>query len=226
MKDQWTDRLSEYLDGELPAAERHALEEHLAGCEACRAALDQLRAVVAQAGSLEERAPAADLWAGIAQRIGAGQQQEWAPAARRWGRLRLTLTVPQLAAAAVALMVVSAGGVWLATSRQPVPQPVATRPAAGASLTGLAPASMAEGPYESAVRDLELVLDRERGQLDTTTVRVLEQNLRLIDAAIAECRRALAADPASAYLNAHLAATMRQKLDLLRQAARLAAART
>lgn len=28
-------RLSEYLDGELPAAERRAVEEHLRGCDAC-----------------------------------------------------------------------------------------------------------------------------------------------------------------------------------------------
>jgi hypothetical protein len=90
----------------------------------------------------------------------------------------------------------------------------------------VAPVSLAEGPYESAVRDLQRVLDEGRGRLDTATVRVLEQNLHLIDAAIAECRQALAADPASAYLNAHLADIMQQKLELLRQAARLAAART
>ncbi len=225
MKDQWTDRLSQYLDGELPAVERHTLEEHLAGCEVCRATLDELRAVVGRAASLEDRLPAGDLWPGIAQRIGAARQEERASAARRWGRLRLTLTVPQLAAAAVALMAISAGSVWLASSRRPAPQPVAGRPAAG-SLTGVSPVSMAEGPYESAVRDLERVLEEGRGRLDTTTVRVLEQNLRLIDAAIAQSRRALAADPASAYLNAHLAETMKQKLELLRQAARLAAART
>jgi hypothetical protein len=144
----------------------------------------------------------------------------------RWRGLRLTLTVPQMAAAAVTLMAVSAGGVWLAGSRQEPPPVVAIRPAAGASLTGVAPVSLAEGPYEAAVRDLEKVLRQGRGRLDTTTVRVLEQNLRLIDGAIGECRRALAADPASAYLNAHLAETMRQKLELLRRAARLAAART
>ncbi len=226
MKDQWTDRLSEYLDGELPAVERHTLEEHLAGCEACRATLDQLRAVVSRAGSLEDRLPAGDLWPGIAQRIGAAGQEARAPAARRWGRLRLTLTVPQLAAAAVALMAVSAGSVWFVSSRQAATPPLASRPAAGSTLMGVAPVSMAEGPYESAVRDLERVLEEGRGRLDTTTVRVLEQNLRLIDAAIAQSRRALAADPASAYLNAHLAETMKQKLELLRQAARLAAART
>jgi anti-sigma factor RsiW len=224
MRDQWTDRLSEYLEDELPAADGRALEQHLAGCEACRATMEELRAVVARAGSLEDQPPARDLWSGIADRIGSGAAER--KGAGRWRALRLTLTVPQLAAAAVALMAVSAGGVWLAGSRQAPTPVVSSRPAAGASLTGVAPISLAEGPYQSAVRDLEKVLKQGRGRLDTATVRVLEHDLRLIDGAIAECRRALAADPASAYLNAHLAETMQQKLGLLRQAARLAAART
>jgi hypothetical protein len=52
---------------------------------------------------------------------------------------------------------------------------------------------------------------------------VLEQNLAVIDAAIAQARRAVAADSANLYLNSHLAATMRRKLELLRQAASLVA---
>jgi hypothetical protein len=70
------------------------------------------------------------------------------------------------------------------------------------------------------------VLEQGRGTLDTTTVRVLERNLALIDRAIADARRALAADPSNSYLNAHLAQTMRRKIDLLRQAADLVAARS
>ena len=104
-------------------------------------------------------------------------------------------------------------------------QQAAVPPAAGAVITG-SPVAMVEGAYQSAVRDLERVLALGRGRLDTATVRVLEQNLRIIDAAIAESQRALAADPASPYLNAHLANTMRRKLELLRQASRLVAART
>ena len=69
-------------------------------------------------------------------------------------------------------------------------------------------------------------VDDETGTLDTSTVRVLEQNLELIDRAIRDAERALAADPGNAYLNAHLARTMRQKIDLLRQAASLTAARS
>jgi hypothetical protein len=85
---------------------------------------------------------------------------------------------------------------------------------------------LAEQKYDAAVAELEQVLQQGRGTLDTTTVHVLERNLALIDRAIADARRALAADPHNAYLNAHLAGTMRRKIDLLRQAAAIVAARS
>ena len=69
MNDQWTDRLSDYLDGELNAAERAELEEHLSGCAECLAVLELLRQVVARAQGLEDRAPDSDLWSGVAERI-------------------------------------------------------------------------------------------------------------------------------------------------------------
>src|SRR5438093_1536115 len=116
MTDQWTDKLSAYLDNELGRAERAALEAHLAWCAACRGVLDELRAAL------------------------------------------------------------DAG--------------------------------------------------RRSGRLDSTTIRVVEHNLAVIDTAIVQARRALAADPGSAYLNHHLADTMRRKLELLRQATAIAGART
>ncbi len=225
MTDQWMQRLSEYLDGELSATERRQVEEHLGGCAACRETLEELRAVVARAALLEDGGPERDLWPGVAERIGAARPAVGQAVGGRWRRRRLVLTVPQLAAAALALMAVSAGSVWLAKPGRPIMQQVAAPPAAGLGVT-VAPAAMVEAAYQSAVRDLERVLAEGKGRLDTATVRVLEQNLRIIDAAIVECRRALAADPASPYLNAHLAQTMKQKLELLRQAARLTAART
>src|SRR5207244_132734 len=97
MNDHWTDRLSEYLDGDLTAGERTALEAHLAACGVCRVTLDELRRVVARAQALDDRPPAADLWPGIAEHIGVVSL-----AARRVdgrGRRRLSFTMPQLAAA-------------------------------------------------------------------------------------------------------------------------------
>jgi hypothetical protein len=225
MSDQWMDRLSEYLDDELTDGERIALEAHLQGCGECAAVLADLRQVTARARRLENRAPTNDLWPSIARRIGANAS-ETPPvnlasrkAARRW-----SFSLPQLAAAGIALMTVSGGTVWLL--RGPVPQdeapviagPSGTPPAvnAGSTTGGIANQSIA-----TAVSDLEQVLQRGRGQLDTTTVRVIEQNLAAIDRAIAQAQQALNTDPANLYLNTHLAETMRRKLDLLRQAAAL-----
>jgi Putative zinc-finger len=230
MSDMWTERLSEYLDDELAPEERAALAAHLEGCAECSATLAELRRVVARARTLESAGPATDLWPGIAQRIGAGVSPVQVVPRERFRRI--AFSVPQLLAAGIALMVLSGGSVWLLRPGHTAARgtPIATRPAAA-----LVPASTGPGTpvswqrraapgYDAAVAELQQVLDQGRGRLDTSTVRVLEQNLKLIDQAIEQARRAVAADSANAYLNSHLAETMRRKLDLLRQAASLVSA--
>src|SRR5207244_13548926 len=106
MKDQWTDRLSEYLDEELAAPERTALEAHLASCDGCRTTLDELRRVVTNARALDDRPPTADLWPAVATRIGLSSRAR--PVVRRF-----SFTVLQLAAASVALALLSGGSGWL-----------------------------------------------------------------------------------------------------------------
>lgn len=215
MSDTWTDRLSEYIDETLSPKERGALEAHLAGCGECRATLAELRRVVARARTLDDGPPAADLWPGIATQIGV------ATATARVRR-RFSFTVPQLAAASVALALVSGGTAWLL-----VRQPVATAPAPAPRSTAIMAADYPTNKrYDAQVAELERALERGRGRLDTTTVRVIEKNLRIIDRAIRDAQSALAADPANAYLNLHLAQEMRRKLELLRQAATLAGARS
>jgi hypothetical protein len=215
MRDQWIDRLSEYLDGDLAPEERTGLEAHLMGCEDCRETLAGLRRILARARALEDRPPGRDLWPGIAERIGARTARPVRV------RRRFTFSVPQLLAAGIALAVVSGGSVWMlqpgATPRFATDAPVAVTPAANVA------AERGTRSYDAAVADLERILVEGRGRLDSTTVRVLERNLATIDSAIAEARRAVAADSANLYLNSHLAETMRRKLELLRQAARLVA---
>jgi anti-sigma factor RsiW len=108
MSDQWTNRLSEYLDGELAGSERALLEAHLERCVSCQETLADLRRVVLRARSLEERPPAADLWAGVARRIGAPPRLAAASSRRRF-----TFSLPQLLAAGIALAVFSASGAWM-----------------------------------------------------------------------------------------------------------------
>ena len=101
MTDQWTDRLSEYLDNELTPGERQQLETHIAGCPACRETLDELKAVVARAGRLEDREPDYDLWPGVREAISRHRVVELD--SRRKPALRFTFSLPQLVAAAAAL---------------------------------------------------------------------------------------------------------------------------
>src|SRR3989442_2017981 len=227
-RDQWTDRLSEYLDGELGIAERAALEAHLAGCPACEVILAELRRVVARAQALDDQPPTTDLWPAIAQQLGVssgGEAHDVASLAARRARRRLSFTVPQLDAAAVLLLLLGSGGAYLALHRGTSPVPPTPPPIAGGG-TGRGPTTTLVGwektraKYDVAVAELESALEqgRKSGRLDSATVRVLDQSLVTIDSAIVQARRALAADPGSVYLNQNLADTIRRKFELLRRA--------
>src|SRR5262245_2930300 len=225
--DQWTDQLSDYLDDELSAAERAAVEAHLAECAECARTLASLRRIVAEASSLPPRPPENDLWPAVA--------------ARTIQQRRVSFTIPQLAAASLLLAALSGGAVVLllggANGRpQAAQDQVGTaaapaddaQPVAGAvsaalgSDAGVATAvSVADAQYDLAVAELERALEEGRGRLDATTVSVVEQNLSIIDLAIAEARGALMSDPSNGFLSGHLVEARRRKLDLLRRAAAL-----
>jgi hypothetical protein len=180
--------------------------------------LADLRLIVAAAPHYAGRAPGRDLWPGIKAHLTAGSKprpagawQDMAalvrpsgPAARfRW---------PILLAASLLVAAVGGGSVWVATHRAPaVVQPAAP---SAARLAGFA-----DREYQSAVTDLERVLEEGRSRLDTATVRIVEESLRKIDAAIAEARAAIAKDSSNAFLSRQVTANMRRKLTLLRAVA-------
>jgi Putative zinc-finger len=217
MSDQWTDRLSEYLDGELTKREQEQIEAHLAQCDECRTILDQLRAVVARASMLPSGAPASDLWPGVEARLNtSGKTLPFRTRAVR----RISFTLPQLVAAGLALMVLSGGAVWLSQfgGRTTSLPPAAAAPISGPAVT---PIGLTNPRYDEAVRELEDALDAGRAQLDPETVKILESNLQAIDQAIEQSRRALEADPANGFLYSHLAEARQRKLALLRRASLL-----
>ncbi|MEE8571984.1 MAG: zf-HC2 domain-containing protein [Gemmatimonadota bacterium] len=220
MHETWRDRLSEYLDGELMPSEHEELERHLAACAECRAAVEELRQVVERARGLENRQPERELWTGIAERL--ETTTAVVDLAERGQRRKVSFSIPQLLAAGITLMMVTAGGVWLALS----PRSETTMTTAQPMNAPAEPAAVlaAMPGFNAAVADLQLVLTERRDVLDSTTVRVLEENLAVIDRAIEEAWEALERDPANAYLNQHLAENMWRKVRLLRQVAAIATA--
>lgn len=220
----WTDRLSDYLDGELEAGEAEACEAHLAACAECADALAALRVVVAQASLLPAIPPTGDLWPGIESRLEPRTGYAKPGVVPIDSRRRIAATVPQLAAAAIALIVLTAGAMWLMLP----PAAQSGTGVAGAEERGLSPAGQEPtqvvflAAYEPAISELEAAFEARRRELDPETARIVEQNLAIIDQAIAEANQALAEDPSSAFLTTHLAGAMRQKVDLLRRVTNIA----
>ena len=140
--------------------------------------------------------PPRDLWPAIEARLTPRHRRTGWPAMYRL-------------AAAMALIVISSAVTWYLVRRPDGPQVVATAPVDLAELARLARAGdvMEEGLGSA--------------HLAPETRAVLARNLVVIDSAIAECQRALDADPGSSELANLLRAAHRQRVEFLQQAARL-----
>ena len=217
--EQTIERLDDYLDGELGEAEFQEVELHLAGCAACREEERGLRAVVALAAALPRRQePSRDLWPEIADEIARG---------RRFTLLRTAATrsawywTAGLAAAAAVVAVL-----WMAPRGTPEgpavagpsPGAVAQPAAYGGGITGLA---QAERDYERATAELMAALDTRRASLSPETTASIDENLRVIDQALAEIRAALTTDPDSMRLGRMLTSTHEKKIETLRRVLKL-----
>ena len=227
--------LTSYLDGELESQARARVESHLLECAECSALLGELREVVSAAHALEDRRPEADLWPGIEQRIGVtvapdstrGAAASIAPVASRpplrVHRIvpRFSFSLPQLAAAALFVALLSGGAVWW-TVRTALHSPAGAPGTLAVSPPAAGDASTADFEiqhYDQAVADLQRVLNDNHDRLDPETVKTVEANLAIIDAAIAQARKALIADPANPYLSGHLADQMKRKIRVLQRTA-------
>ena len=213
----FADRLDDFLDGALPEEERIAAAAHRNGCPACREAEARLAAVVGRAASLPRRVePGRDLWPGIAGRIGKrdGLRGVFGGGRPPWPQLGV------LAAAAALVVVSSVVAAVLVASRAPSPGlSGATAGAATASLDFAA----ARGSYVAARAQLVAALAARRGSLSPATVRVVNDNLAIIDTAVREMGEALARDPGNRELPGLLLTAYRQEIEMLQRATRIPA---
>lgn len=173
----------------LEGARDPALAAHVATCADCGPlAADLARLDRAVADLPREVQPSRDLFPGIAARI-RPRTTRWAPA--RW--------------LAAAVVLVAASSWTTAQLVRPDPPPAL-------------PAETWEQEMVGATAELRAALDARRADLDPATLATVEQNLALIDRAIAETRTALDADPEDRRLRQALVRANEQKISLLRRA--------
>ena len=217
-------RLQDYLDELLCREERAELEAHLVACADCTEEVRRARELQRALRELPRELPApAHLRAAINARIDARplRETEAAPGPVEAGRPRMTFLDrslrslrPVLAAAALALVALTA----LVTAQ--LVRQGERGPAVSVSETGAPRLLAVERPYQRAADELNTALTGARDVLAPETIRILEENLRVIDTALAEARAALREDPGNGAVLELLRATHERRLDLLRQARR------
>ena len=204
--------LSDLVDDRLDASARAAAEKHLTTCDACFTGLQRMRLVVEKAGALPRAmaAPAGE-WAAVRARLHVSQQRStpW------WARRSVLL------AAGLALIIASSAVTALVVGGE---RDVAVTPVSPTQTTAALTPRLAalEQEYATVTRDLERELAARKHALAPETVAAVERSLHTIEGAIAEAREALARDPGSETLARLLVAGHDQKVELLRQATRLA----
>lgn len=241
--DAFNDLLPDYLGGTLADSSVADAELHLAACVSCRALVDDLKRISAEAAALGPIAPTRDLWPGIAERIQpVVTPLTAAPSARRpWTRR------PWIASAVAAgIAVIAAISLWkapisgeagadtaaqqVARSVQPADSGTASQAAvesatvvsqdrqAAVPVSATTPPLDAATAYGNEISRLRTIFDEQSELLDPRTQAILSNSLKTIDSAIAEARAALANDPASQFLSQQLSRSLEKKLGVLRMA--------
>jgi anti-sigma factor RsiW len=202
--------ITDYVDDSLSTADRAAVDQHLEGCQACRALVADfldLRQTAAGLGAME---PPSRTWSRIAAAISSADTEQSAirPATRTD-----RLTTAWLAAAA-ALVLATAGGWWTIRASRHTGE---AGPGAEAAATQPIEAELvqAEQHYQKAITGLEKIANAEKGALDPMTAATLRKNLGVVDQAIDESRAALHTQPNSDPARESLLESFRAKVDLL-----------
>lgn len=197
--DEVRERLDALEAGELNPAGREAVAAHLGSCATCRAEAGAWRRLFAEAAALPRAIePPRDLWPAIDARLDE-------PVVRPLRR-RIVFRLPALAAAAVALVVLTAAATTFLLRSSDT--------AMARKLKGQEPSVAAEPRSEDLLRVLAAQ------DLPPRTMAVVERNLAVIDAAIAELEGALAEDPGNEELAKLLVSTHRKRAELIDGAAR------
>ena len=124
--DDFAAHLADYLEGDASEAVRECMDTHAATCAECAALLADLQRLPQMAAALAPLQPSRDLWSGIAERIDARVLPLDSPRAGRPVLMRRAWLRP--AAAAAALMIVTAGITYELTKASVTSSVVASNP--------------------------------------------------------------------------------------------------
>jgi len=214
--------LDDDVDGSLAAGDAREVSDHLAACADCRQGEARLRALLRRTRELPGRLePRRELWDGIEASIRsegravAAADRRRDGSARPWSRVTLTAATLVLVAGAALLFGLRVGRSTAGSRTAPPATNVEEAVVVGVDL------QLAGREYDRARGQLLAVLAARRSSLAPGTAEVVERNVRVIDQAMADIRKALSESPGDQALGQLLLATYRREIDLLQQVTRL-----
>jgi anti-sigma factor RsiW len=216
---QYLNSIHEYVDGTIGPIRRAELEQHLSGCDECRALASDLERIRDAAASLREARPPDGAWLQIAARLRQeGRVHDVAPVRRRAPRLAW-------AAMAAALVIAIGGSLFvLRSGMRETSAPAATvasssQPGNAADVKSVESVqnelATAQAQYETAITHLEQIAKANQDALDPQTARTMQKNLAITDMAIADSTAAVHSEPTSVAAREALFDALRQKVALL-----------
>ena len=203
-------------DDSLTPERRADVERHVADCADCAVDVARLHSLMTRLETrLKQRpdTPPAELdalWPGIRSRIERGKVVSLgADATARRSRSRARMVALMAGVAAAVVLAFTLGR----RSRSLVDDVVIP----GISTTPVVSIADSSRAYQEEVQALLEELELRRSMLRPATAATVDRDLRIIDGAIDELTDALAHDPNNPALRQLLAASYRQKRDLLKQ---------
>jgi hypothetical protein len=201
--------INEYIDSDLDKSKTSALEEHLDGCQDCQEVLKDFQKIKQKARGLAKVEPSAQTWFRIQSRIREKTQVPVPEPRVRFlffpARLRFVVST--------ALLLLVAVGAFIIGSR------MWNREGKISGINGqelaLAKIQEAEQHYKLAIKALWEAVQAQKENFDPQVAETFQINLKLIDASLEDCRRAIASDPGNLESQYYLLTVYKKKAELL-----------
>ena len=213
---EWTNRIDDFLDGRLEAAEAEDLQVHIAGCPSCADEVASIRELRDLAAALPRSLePPRDLWPGIEARVSATKVVR--------GRFGSRAVLAAAAAVVIVSSVVTAYFIGRSQAVMVTVEPPAVVESGPSEVLLASFEGLGVNNYLDTRTELLDALDARKHELSGETMEVVMDNLLLIDQAMDRIAEALGEDPENEFLMKQLAGAYRRQIDLLQRAVRMPA---
>jgi tetratricopeptide (TPR) repeat protein len=201
--------ISDFIDGELDGGKTTALKKHLDSCPECQTLLENFQRIKHKAKGLEKAEPSRETWFQIQAAI-----KEKAQAVVPGPRIRfLFFPAPLRFAVSAALLILVVVGAMIIGLR--IGNQSGIQNGTSGQEYALAKIQEAEQHYKLAIKALWEAVQSQKDNLDPKIAETFRINLELIDASLADCRRAVENDPRNMESRYYLLAVYKKKAELL-----------